>query len=61
MSVNMSGTRREMCQTCNGTGNVFNNTVWNFGVKPCPDCKGTGYIEIRPPPEQFKLPRKRRI
>ena len=52
-SVNLKGTRKEPCQKCGGTGKVLKDSVWEFGWKACPDCKGQGYIEYRLPPQQY--------
>lgn len=55
MSVNLRGTRREICGKCRGTGKVFRDSVWEWGWKPCPDCKGEGYIEYKIPPRERKF------
>lgn len=46
--------QRQPCPNCNGTGQVFHNTVWKFGLKPCQFCNGTGYVEYNTPPWRRK-------
>jgi len=53
-SLNTRGTRRETCQKCRGTGKVMSDSVFSWGWKTCPDCKGQGYIEYRLPPQQTR-------
>jgi DnaJ-class molecular chaperone len=41
--------RREICPECRGTGKTFKNTsIFDWGWKPCEQCKGQGFIEIKP-------------
>lgn len=36
---------RIWCETCDGTGEIDNSTMYEQDTKKCPDCKDKGYTE----------------